>query len=371
MCWRKLLRSLQFPFLLPQRIGHAFERLCRLETAFAHLAKQTQAQHEWVMHQQGVFETGISHLTTQTQAQHEWVMHQQAALSENSRLFQERVDSALREKVSEYQLAKQLDHVSRTLLTILHHEISKHADLATFSVHAQAGKTEETRVVDDVRVVDFYQTLETCFRGNPDDIKERLRIYLEYIPAEKRRDGLTVLDIGSGRGEWLELLAAEGIAARGVDLNPINGDVCRNRGLNVTTGDALEFLAALPDASCTVVTAFHLVEHLPFPVLMTLTDQAMRVLEPGGILIFETPNPENLLVATRSFWIDPTHIRLLPPPLLEFLLAQRGFVTPEILRLHPDDACSGTQDPVLQALIAGPRDYAVVARKPVEGTLAP
>jgi O-antigen chain-terminating methyltransferase len=39
---------------------------------------------------------------------------------------------------------------------------------------------------------------------------------------------------------------------------------------------------------------------------------------PGGLLILETPNPENLVVGACTFWYDPTHIRPLPPAMMRF-----------------------------------------------------
>ena len=156
-----------------------------------------------------------------------------------------------------------------------------------------------------------------------------------------------------------------GFDARGVDLNPVNGDFCRALGLDVITVDVLRYLSALPDGTLSVVTAFHLVEHMPFSRLLVLTGEIFRVLKPGGLLIYETPNPENLEVATYSFWMDPTHLRPLPPELLEFLVLQGGFADVEVRRLHPLEAADTGNEPLLRSLLSGPRDYAVIAHKPL------
>ena len=214
---------------------------------------------------------------------------------------------------------------------------------------------------EDSRSTGFYLELERRFRGTAAEISARAQPYLELLQTNPAAHS-PVLDIGCGRGEWLTLLADQHLPASGIDLNPINGDYCRSRGLDVHTGDALAHLAALPANSLGTVTAFHLVEHLPFSMLLALTDEILRVLKPGGLLIYETPNPENLLVATQSFWLDPTHLRPLPPHLLEFLVLQRGLGQAEVRRLHPGER-SPTGDATLQALLSGPRDYAVLARK--------
>lgn len=208
----------------------------------------------------------------------------------------------------------------------------------------------------------LYLELERNFRGSREDVARRQTPYLDYL-SEQARSGKSVLDIGCGRGEWLELLASHGIPAAGVDLNPINGASCRSTGLDVTTANACDYLAASPADSLGGITAFQLVEHLEFSVLAELLRQALKTLVPGGMLILETPNPENLLVATRSFWIDPTHIKPIPPELLEFAVRQTGFEIVAVLRLNPHEQYRPEATP-LDLLLYGPRDYAIIARRP-------
>jgi len=262
------------------------------------------------------------------------------------------------------------DQLTQDVFAAIHRETGVLSDrfaLLEDAVALSPGATTMARsepiTREDSRSAGFYLALERRFRGTADEIAHRAQPYLQLIQANPALH-CPVLDIGSGRGEWLALLAQASLPAAGVDLNPINGDYCRSRGLDVSTGDALAYLASLPANSLGTVTAFHLVEHLPFGTLLALTDEILRVLKPGGLLIYETPNPENLLVASNSFWLDPTHLRPLPPELLQFLLAQRGFVEADIRRLHPGEPAA-TTDPTLQALLSGPRDYAVIARKSI------
>lgn len=255
------------------------------------------------------------------------------------------------------------DQLTQDVFAALHREIGLFSDRLNALPHAAPSVVQASPAIEDSRSAGFYLELERRFRGTAEEISARVQPYLDLLKANPQRYA-PVLDIGSGRGEWLALLAHENLPASGVDLNPINGDYCRSRGMQVCTDDALRYLADVPSATVGTVTAFHLVEHLPFPTLLALTDEILRVLKPGGLLIYETPNPENILVATRFFWIDPTHIKPLPPDLLKFLVQQRGFTDAHIRRLHPGDALP-TTDATLQELLSGPRDYAVIAKKPV------
>jgi O-antigen chain-terminating methyltransferase len=216
----------------------------------------------------------------------------------------------------------------------------------------------------------YYLTLESVFRGDPDRIRAQLAT--DYLAAvikvkDEAGEGLC-LDLGCGRGEWLDVLATHGFAAKGVDLNPAMAGEARSRGLDVTVGDALAFLRQLPDDSVLAVSAFHLVEHLDFPTLYRVIAECRRVLKAGGLLILETPNPENIWVATHTFHHDPTHDNPLTPASLEFLVNHHGLETVAVPRLHPypADARLPGNDPVterLNAMTCGGQDFAVIARK--------
>lgn len=255
----------------------------------------------------------------------------------------------------------QFDQLTQDVFAALHREIGAFSDRLN-ALQPATSAAPASSAAEDSRSAGFYLELERRFRGTAEEISGRVQPYLDLLKVDPELYA-PVLDIGSGRGEWLALLAHENLSASGVDLNPINGDYCRSRGLQVSTDDALRYLVDVPSGTLGAVTAFHLVEHLPFPVLLALTDEILRVLKPGGLLIYETPNPENILVATRFFWIDPTHIKPLPPDLLQFLVMQRGFTDATVRRLHPGDALP-TADATLQQLLSGPRDYAIIAKKP-------
>jgi SAM-dependent methyltransferase len=211
----------------------------------------------------------------------------------------------------------------------------------------------------------FYRALEDRFRGSRELILSRLSAYLPFIePLKQLADALPAVDVGCGRGEWLELLKQHGFEGQGVDLDAGMLHACRERGLQVTEGDAIEFLKALPDESQLLVSGFHIAEHLPFEILQALTQEALRVLKPAGLLILETPNPENFKVSSLNFYLDPSHRNPLPPDLLAFLPEYYGFARVKIVRLQEDDTLMrSTRISLDQVLSGSSPDYAVVAQK--------
>ena len=211
----------------------------------------------------------------------------------------------------------------------------------------------------------FYLKFEDRYRGSRDLIKSRLRVYLPFITPLKNEDAdANVIDLGCGRGEWLELLKAEGINAHGIDLDSGMLSACEALDLSVQIIDAVSYLQSLPDESQTVVSAFHLVEHVTFEYLQTLVSQVFRVLKPGGLLIMETPNPENIVIATRDFYLDPTHQKPIPPGLLSFLPEFYDFARTKVIRLQESKELATKTSLTLQDVFSGVSpDYAVVAQK--------
>lgn len=215
----------------------------------------------------------------------------------------------------------------------------------------------------------YYVAFEDTFRGSREVIKARQSIYLPYFTGRAaQQPEWTVLDIGCGRGEWLELLTEHGITCRGIDLNHSMAEQCRQRGLQVECGDAIAYLDSVPEGSLGAVTGFHLVEHLPFELLFRLFDAALRALRPDGFVLFETPNPENVVVGSCSFYNDPTHRNPIPPLVLEFLARHRGYSRTEIRRLNPVDSQWHVADNSelgkrFNHLMYGPQDYGLIAWK--------
>jgi O-antigen chain-terminating methyltransferase len=211
----------------------------------------------------------------------------------------------------------------------------------------------------------FYRAFEDKHRGSRDLVESRLRIYLPFItPLTTTYTNCRALDLGCGRGEWLDLLHDQGISAHGVDLDDGMLEACRERGLSVERAEAVAHIKSLPDESQVLVSGFHLVEHLPFSDVQMLVQEALRVLKPAGLLILETPNTENIEVGATSFYLDPTHVRPVPSELLLFLCEYHGYYRSKILRLQEPLNDASSQSPSLLSVLRGVSpDYSVVAQK--------
>ena len=174
------------------------------------------------------------------------------------------------------------------------------------------------------------------------------------------------LDLGCGRGEWLAIAGEAGHTVVGVDSNPASVGYCQELGLNVAEEDALRYLRALPSQSVAVVTAFHVIEHCPAADLLALVRESVRALKPGGLLIFETPDPANLLMASHLFWRDPSHRSPVPMFLLELIFEYFGLTVIERLRLNRPPAAERLPFDELEFVqrlnehLYGPQDYALI-----------
>jgi len=263
-----------------------------------------------------------------TKAEETKVSALQAAIEELKPALRDGIEAA----------GRAVENLAQNVLATRRELLQLRIERAAGDPHALTGPAPSTAIgsggTDPDALDSLYVALEDQFRGSRELITERCQAYLPYIrSALKRAGGGAVLDIGCGRGEWLEVLREAGIEARGIDLNKLQILDCRAAGLDVQEAEAIGYLRALADASLAAVTGFHIVEHIPFPSLVVLFDEVYRVLKPGGVATFETPNPENQDVGACTFYMDPTHLHPLPPALLEFLALTRGLGEVEIRRL--------------------------------------
>jgi SAM-dependent methyltransferase len=182
----------------------------------------------------------------------------------------------------------------------------------------------------------FYKSFSERFRGPFESVKARLRLHADFLAAHNVPG--PIVDLGVGRGEWLELAREAGLAARGVDSNPNIVADARARGFEVIEADALDFLEATAPGSLGAVTAFHLIEHLTPQQRLRLLRGAHRALASGGVLLLEWPNIGHPRVAQVTFWLDPTHQSPLPGELAAFMAEYAGFVGIDLVRIDAGEA---------------------------------
>jgi glycosyltransferase involved in cell wall biosynthesis/SAM-dependent methyltransferase len=194
-----------------------------------------------------------------------------------------------------------------------------------------------------------YRAFEDIFRGTEDQVRAGQQAYLACFEG---RDW--VLDIGCGRGEFLDALRERGIGARGVDLDPTMVERCVEKGHDVKLADATEYLSELDDGTVPGVFAAQVIEHLSSEQLNDFLALIHRKLAPGGVLVMETVNPHNP-AALKAFWTDTTHHHPLFPEVTLALCRLHGFDAGDVV--FPNTTGNFDED------VYANRDYAVVARK--------
>jgi len=207
----------------------------------------------------------------------------------------------------------------------------------------------------------LYQHLENVFRGSENEIIKRQKKYSKYI---KKTFSLSLnhpfLDIGFGRGEFLQILKDNHIKhITGVDTNDVFVSKALEKGYNVFNQDGLAYLRDTSNLFCGI-SMFHLLEHLTFPEIYDLLYLSYNKLAKNGLLILETPNPENLQVSSYSFYYDYTHKTKLPPQLLKSILLFIGYRNVKTIYSSPFKDTNTTQ---IDNLINGPREYGIIAYK--------
>lgn len=228
---------------------------------------------------------------------------------------------------------------------------------------------DQTPIAEKQKLDAFYLAFEDSCRSTREEGEAKLRPYLPYVEElRQRQSSVKAVDLGCGRGEWLTLLQGMPIEAMGIDTNISMVETCKQLGCQVELSDGLHWLTQQSDNSLDLITSFHVIEHLPFAALYAWFEQIVRIMTPGGILILETPNPENLLVSSHTFYHDPTHHHPLTPALLEFMVTFFGLqlVSVERLNPYPESAKVKGHDELTERVnghLCGPQDLGIVAMK--------
>jgi SAM-dependent methyltransferase len=376
---KKTLRQLLTPILIKQAsynaantrvTAHLMERLAALDEQ----QKQVQGQ-ELPQQQQALvaLEGRLGRLEGQ----------QQALVALEGRLGrleeQQQALAALQQQVSTISqpqeqalriMRERVSRAERKLRRILHTLTNGQEGEAQGSVERQPLPCQALEPEFD------YCGFEDHFRGDEEEIKERQRRYLEYFKGAEQ-----VLDVGSGRGEFLELLRQVGIKAKGIDANLDMVLLCQEKGLDVIQGDALAYLESLFDASLDGIFAAQFIEHLPPNAIVSFVQLCHRKLKPNGIILLETPNPQCLTTMAWGFYLDFSHLWPCHPEAMRYLLESMRFRDVRLEFSAPVDAQASiplVQDASLfgaeterfnraaqrlNELIFGYQDYAVIGHR--------
>lgn len=246
--------------------------------------------------------------------------------------LQEKVDNIGKQQMTQAKLQEDTWNLAQTQQEIL----------KVNHLSVEGRRLEEQRKEYERRLLDqFYVRYnEELFTESRDLLKERKKIYIEkmdqHFQAEDKQE-ITVVDLGCGTGEWIEVVQEAGYHSIGVDSNMavVEKDHQQYPGLEVVRQDSIAFLKAQPQNSLDVITSFHMVEHMEMIEVLELCSEAARVLKPNGLLIIETPNPLNVLISSYYFYLDPTHKKQIPPELLEVYVHAGGLKVKERVFVEP------------------------------------
>ena len=230
---------------------------------------------------------------------------------------------------------------------------------------------QSRETADSYNVIDYFD-FENHFRGSRQSIKERQKQYLDYFKGCTR-----VVDIGCGRGEFLELMKENHIPAVGVDTYEEFVDYCTEKGFQAVRDDGIHYLKTVENADGIFVG--QVVEHLKTEQIVDLCHTAYEKLKKGGRVIMETPNPTSLAIYTHAFYMDPSHVKPVHPLTLEYFLQKAGFH--DIKILYTESSRINMEIPELQTgssenteafnkamrvvsdTLFGSQDYAIIGTK--------
>jgi 2-polyprenyl-3-methyl-5-hydroxy-6-metoxy-1,4-benzoquinol methylase len=254
-----------------------------------------------------------------------------------------------------------LDKMHTEIERIIHSELRLLRQRAQISTPAAPAPEGVPGPASPAPLAFDYSRFAERFRGPEEYVTAGQQIYLPYFEGCKN-----VLDIGCGRGEFLKTMRDAGVPAKGIELSVESAAICRSQGLDAEVADVYPYLAALTEGSLDGIFCSQVVEHLPPERLPELIRLCARSLAPGGVIAIETPNPECLAIFATHFYLDPTHTRPVPHPLLIFYLEEFGVGNIEVRRLSPAKETMPSLNSLpedFRDAFFGALDYAVIGRK--------
>jgi len=303
-------------------------------------------------------------------------------MDQQTRFNNATLDIAERLRLQNERLLLEVDQLRRALNDTERAMDGVRADIET-GIRGDAPDTGDAAAPSSVPLASTrrsldYRSFEDRHRGDFEDIRKLLSVYLPYFRGSRR-----VLDVGCGRGEFLRILRDEGIEAYGVDSDETMVEAAHEEGLEVVLDDAVAHLRSLDMGAIDAIFCSQVAEHLQTWELMALLEVAHRKLAPGGVIVFETPNPECLFIFHSFFYVDLTHIRPIHPEAMRWAFETSGFTDVRIDRVLPlpDDVrleevpVDLHDDPTwlrmatnvvrLNALLYGPQHYVAVGYKEI------
>ena len=206
-----------------------------------------------------------------------------------------------------------------TVVAAMNEDIENRAWLARMLDKRIANSKEISPEVTDNDAGVNYFLFEERFRGSRADIKGRQQTFLKYFEGCKN-----ILDIGCGRGEFLEILREQRIEGKGVDIDKDMVNFCKSRGFDVERMDAISYLEKLEDNSLGGIFIDQVVEHLEPDYLIRMLGLCHEKLIYSDPIVVETVNPLSFF-SFANFYIDMSHKRPVHPETLKFLLGAHGF----------------------------------------------
>jgi O-antigen chain-terminating methyltransferase len=248
-----------------------------------------------------------------------------AALARSSQEVQERLWAALAQAKEEYQRL-----IYAELRVIRQRASTSQSDTPQAGTSlGNEPRTASAAAEYSIAGLDYGRFAEQ-FRGPEEYVRKGLEFYRPFFVGLGR-----VLDIGCGRGEFLEMMREDGVDAIGIDLAEESVAQCRGKGLTAELADLFPYLAAQPEGAFDGIFSSQVVEHIEPARLPEMIRLCASRLRPGGLLAIETPNPECLAIFATHFYLDPTHVRPVPHPLLAFYMQEAGFGSIEVHPLSP------------------------------------
>ncbi len=252
---------------------------------------------------------------------------QEAAFQESMRAQHKNFEGSLERSAIEMQKRfwEDLARIREDFERIIHRELRVVRQRPVAGVQSAVGAAASEQIPVD------WLAFSDRFRGSEERIRSQQGRYIARFAGT----GGEILDIGCGRGEFLEAARDAGLTARGIELSEECVAVCRSKGLEAECADLFEYLESRGDASVAGLYCSQVVEHLSPASVARFIDLAGRKLRPGALVAFETPNPECLAIFATHFYIDPTHTRPVPANLLVYYLEEAGFGSIEVEYLEP------------------------------------